>query len=104
MDAPSAPGAEVVHRWADERAGPQQLLGGRPERAAGRREREPVTLAAALEEPHAQRILERANARAHRRLRESQRRGGAPEAAERPDREERLDLRNFHQSSIPEFT
>src|SRR5262249_10626705 len=77
--------------------------GVRPQRAAGCREREPMPLAAALEEAHVQRILERADARAHRRLREPQRGRGTAEAAERPDRQKRLDLRDFHQPSIPEY-
>ena len=63
-----------------------------------------MTLAAALEEPHAQRILERANARAHSRLRQAQRLGGAAEAAVGADREKRLDLRNIHQCALPEDT
>src|SRR5262249_41678313 len=98
---PAARRPDVVHGWAGERDGLQELLGVWPQRAAGRREREPVPLAAALEEAHVERILERADARAHRRLREPQRGGGAAEAAERPDRQERLDLRDFHQRSIP---
>src|SRR2546427_502031 len=77
------------------RAGVEELLGVGTQRAPRRGERHAVL--AALEEPHAQRVFEGANARAHGRLSEAERFGGAPEAAEGADREERLDLRDFHE-------
>ena len=91
-----------MHRLARQRDDVQQLLGVRTQRAAGGREGQAVPLPATLEEPYAQRILERADARADRRLRQAQRSGGPAEAAERPDGQERFDLRDFHECAIPE--
>src|SRR5207249_11195102 len=87
--------AEVVVGAAGEGEGVGELLGVGTQRSPGRGERNAVL--AALEGPHAQRVFEGANARADGRLSEAERFGGAPEAAEGADREERLDLRDFHE-------
>src|SRR5207249_2132307 len=71
--------AEVVDRLAGEGDGVEELLGVGTERAPRRGERHAVL--APLEEPHAQRVFEGADARAHGRLSEAERFGGAAGAA-----------------------
>jgi len=88
------PRPEVVDRLARERHGLEELLGRGAEGAPRRGEGEAVL--AALEEPHAERLLERPDPRADGGLGEPQRLRGAAEAPEGADRQERLDLRDFH--------
>ena len=89
-----ADAGEVVDRLAGLRHGVQELLGVGAQRAPRGREREAVL--AALEELHGERVLERPDARADRRLGQAERVGRPAEAAEGADRQERLDLRDFH--------
>ena len=72
----------------------QELLGVGPEGAAGGGER--GAAAPALEEGHAEGVLERLDPRADGGLRDPERVRGPAKAAERADRQEGLDLRNLH--------
>ena len=88
------PRPEVVDRLAGERHGLEELLGERAKGAPRSGGGEAVL--AALEEPHAERVLECPDPCADGGLGDPQRLRGAAEASEGADRQERLDLRDFH--------
>ena len=98
LDRAPARRAQVVDRLAGQRHRVEDLLGVRPERAPGRREGEAGL--ATLEEAHAEGVFEGANARAHGRLGQPQRRRGPPKAAEGADRQKRFDLRDLHDAKF----
>jgi hypothetical protein len=83
-----------LDRLARERERVQDLLGVRPERPARRRRRQAAL--PALEEASAERRLEGLDPRAHRGLRDAERRRSPTKSAECADGEERFDLIDVH--------
>jgi hypothetical protein len=76
----------------------QQALCMRPKRLAGKGQLEPIALA--LEEAHAEGILQGFDPGAHGRLAEEQDFSGTPEPPECHHSDERLQLIDFHRAAL----
>ena len=93
-DGAAAGRPQIVHGLTGQGDRAQQLLGVRPQRAPGRRQRHAGL--AALEQRDSERLFQRLDARADGRLGHAEGVGGPPEAAEGAHRQERFDLGNLH--------